>query len=93
MHIQLSIGQVQFLTRNPLSEIVPLLEVTLLLTKLRFPVKGVMSSYCDNKVAINITHNPVQNDRTKRIEVDRYFIKEKLMSGQIYIHLSRLMSN
>ncbi|XP_073219751.1 uncharacterized protein [Cicer arietinum] len=32
---------------------------------------------------ISIAHNPVQHDRTKRIEVDRHFIKEKLDSGMI----------
>ena len=33
--------------------------------------------YCDNKVACDIAHNPVQHDRTKHVEVDRFFIKEK----------------
>ena len=33
---------------------------------------------CDNKVACDIAHNPVQHDRTKHVEVDRFFIKEKL---------------
>lgn len=37
--------------------------------------------YCDNKAAISIAHNPVQHDRTKHIEIDRHFIKEKLDSG------------
>lgn len=42
-----------------------------------------MKLYCDNKSAINIAYNPVQHDRTKHIEVDRHFIKEKLDSGLI----------
>nr|KYP51535.1 Copia protein [Cajanus cajan] len=42
-----------------------------------------MRLYCDNKSAISIAHNPVQHDRTKHIEVDRHFIKEKLDSGLI----------
>jgi hypothetical protein len=34
--------------------------------------------YCDSKAACDIAHNPVQHDRTKHVEVDRHFIKEKL---------------
>jgi len=43
-----------------------------------------MELYYDNKSAIAIAHNSVQHDRTKHVEVDRYFIKEKLESGLIY---------
>ncbi|RDX82675.1 Copia protein, partial [Mucuna pruriens] len=39
--------------------------------------------FCDNNSAISIAHNPVQHDRTKHIEIDRHFIKEKLDSGLI----------
>ena len=34
--------------------------------------------FCDNKATCDIAHNPVQHDRTKHVEVDRFFIKEKL---------------
>jgi hypothetical protein len=34
--------------------------------------------YYDNKTAINITNNPIQQNRTKHIEIDRHFIKDKL---------------
>ena len=33
---------------------------------------------CENKAACDIVHNPVQHDRIKHVEVDRFFIKEKL---------------
>ena len=39
--------------------------------------------YTDSKAAIAIAHNPVQHDRTKHVEIDRHFIKEKLTSGLI----------
>ncbi|TYK26804.1 putative mitochondrial protein [Cucumis melo var. makuwa] len=41
--------------------------------------------FCDNKSAISIANNPVQHDRTKRVEIDRHFIKERLDSGSICI--------
>ena len=41
--------------------------------------------YCDNKAAIDIANNPVQHDRTKHIEIDRHFIKEKLDKGIVCI--------
>jgi ATP sulfurylase len=40
--------------------------------------------YCNNKVANSIAHNLVQHDRTKHVEIDRHFIKEKLREGIIY---------
>lgn len=60
-----------------------LLWLKIVLEDLRVKWEGPMKLYCDNKSAINIAHNPVQHDRTKHIEVDRHFIKEKLDSGLI----------
>ncbi|RVW75990.1 Retrovirus-related Pol polyprotein from transposon RE1 [Vitis vinifera] len=34
--------------------------------------------FCDNKATCDIAHNLVQHDCTKHVEVDRFFIKEKL---------------
>ena len=42
-----------------------------------------MKVYCDNKAAIAIAHNPVLHERTKHVEVDKHFIKEKLDRGLI----------
>ena len=44
-----------------------------------------MKLFCDNKPTINIAHNPIQHGRTKHIEVDRHFIKEKIKAGIICI--------
>ena len=51
--------------------------------ELKIPNPSPMKAYCDNKATISISHNPVLHDRTKRVEVDKYFIKEKLDSGLI----------
>mgnify|MGYP004622524293 FL=1 len=50
----------------------------LLLQDLGYPPKHPIQLFCDNKAACDIAHNPVQHDRTKHVEVDRFFIKEKL---------------
>ena len=42
-----------------------------------------MSLYYDNTSAITIAHNLVQHDRTKHVEIDRHFVKEKLEAGII----------
>ncbi|XP_043806668.1 uncharacterized protein LOC122721806 [Manihot esculenta] len=44
---------------------------------------------CDNKAAISISENPVQHDRTKHVEIDQHFIKEKLDSGLISLPFVR----
>jgi hypothetical protein len=50
----------------------------LLLSDLGYPPEQPIRLYCDNKAACDVAHNPVQHDRTKHVEVDRLFIKEKL---------------
>ena len=54
-----------------------------ILEELNMEMKTPMKLYCDNKSAISIAHNPVQHDRTKHVEIDRHFIKEKLERGEI----------
>ena len=54
-----------------------------LLGELGFAVSNPMSLYCDNKVAINIVANPILHDRTKHIEVDKHFIREKLVNAEV----------
>ena len=60
-----------------------LLWIKIILGDLKVKWKDPMKLYCDNKLVINIAHNPVQHDCTKHVEVDRHFIKEKLESGLI----------
>ncbi|RVW98411.1 Copia protein [Vitis vinifera] len=60
-----------------------LLWLKIILDDLRIKWDGPMKLYCDNKSAINVAHNPIQHDRTKHIEIDRHFIKEKLEEGVV----------
>ena len=50
-----------------------------LLSELHFSQTKPCKLFCNNKAAINISENPVQHDRTKHVEIDRHFIKEKLV--------------
>jgi hypothetical protein len=54
-----------------------------LLSELKLMRKGPSKLHCDNKSAINIANNPVQHDKTKHVEIDRFFIKEKLDDGTL----------
>ena len=49
-----------------------------LLEELRIEVDGVTSVFCDNLVAISIAKNLIHHDKTKHVEIDRHFIKEKI---------------
>lgn len=66
-------------------EIFEILWVHGMLRELGFNSQGPMSLYCDNKATIGIVHNPIQHDKTKNIEVDMHFIKEKVQSKKICI--------
>ncbi|RVX02335.1 Retrovirus-related Pol polyprotein from transposon RE2 [Vitis vinifera] len=50
----------------------------LILQDLGYLSRQPIRLFCDNKAACDIAHNPVQHDRTKHVEVDRFFTKEKL---------------
>ena len=54
-----------------------------LLKELRVLKNETMLLHCDNIAAINIANNPVQFNRMKHVEIDRFFIKEKMDSGAL----------
>ena len=54
-----------------------------LLEELKMTGSSPMKLYCDNKAAISVAHNPVLHDRTKHVEVDKHFIKEKIDNGLV----------
>eukprot|EP00261_Vitis_vinifera_P038360 XP_019079603.1 PREDICTED: uncharacterized protein LOC109123660 [Vitis vinifera] len=54
-----------------------------LLEELKMTGSSPMKLYCDNKATISVAHNPVLHDRTKHVEVDKHFIKEKIGNGLV----------
>ena len=64
--------------RGMAKAICELLWIKNLVQKLHIEQTSPVKLYCDSKATCDIAHNQVQHDRTKHIEVDRYFIKEKL---------------
>nr|GEU58021.1 uncharacterized mitochondrial protein AtMg00810-like [Tanacetum cinerariifolium] len=54
-----------------------------LLGEIGFPQSKPIKMWCDNQAAIYIATNPVFHERTKHIEVDCHFTREKLKDGTI----------
>ena len=79
--VALSSAEAEF--RGMKSGLMEILWLRRLLTEIGFPPTRKSQLFCDNKAAISISENPVQHDRTKHVEVDRHFIKEKLEGGII----------
>lgn len=79
--VALSSAEAEF--RGVAKGLCELLWLKKLLTELGLPPKSGMQLFCDNKAAIQISHNPVQHDRTKHVEVDRHFIKQNLDDGVV----------
>ena len=80
--VALSSAEVEF--RGIAKEITEVLWIRKLLIELGFKQSSCELN-CDNKSATSISENPFQHDRTKHVEVDRHFIKEKLQHKIIHI--------
>ncbi|XP_071687195.1 secreted RxLR effector protein 161-like [Rutidosis leptorrhynchoides] len=78
--VSLSSAESEF--RGIAKGMVEALRIKKLLTEIGFPPKETIQIFYDNEAAIAISENPVQHDRTKHVEIDRHFIREKL-DGEI----------
>ena len=56
-----------------------------LLLELHCPVPRATMVYCDNISAIYLSGNPVQHQRTKHIEMDIHFVREKVARGEVRV--------
>ncbi|RDY03252.1 Copia protein, partial [Mucuna pruriens] len=55
----------------------------IILDDLRVKYEGPIKLLYENNSAISIVHNPIEHDTRKHIEIDKYFIKEKLNIGLV----------
>ena len=56
-----------------------------LLKELHRPLGTATVVYCDNVSAIYMSSNPVQHKRTKHIEIDIHFVREKVTLGDVRV--------
>jgi hypothetical protein len=56
-----------------------------LLFELHRPPRQGTLVYCDNVSAVYLSSNPVQHQRTKHIEIDLHFVREKVALGQVRV--------
>jgi hypothetical protein len=56
-----------------------------LLAFLHISLPGVPVLFCDNLSAIALSFNPVQHQKTKHIEVDVHFVRERVSRQQLSV--------
>ncbi|KAL9285966.1 putative RNA-directed DNA polymerase [Arabidopsis thaliana] len=57
-----------------------------LLLELHRPLSKATLVYCDNVSAVYLSTNPVQHQRTKHVEIDIHFVRERIALGQVRVH-------
>lgn len=57
----------------------------LLLQELRRPLTQATVVFCDNVSAQYLSTNPVQHQRTKHIEIDLHFVRDKVALGEVKV--------
>jgi len=63
-----------------------------LLQELHHPLKTASLVYCDNGSAVYLSTNPVQHQRTKHVEIDLHFVRERVAIGVVRVlHVPTMM--
>ncbi|KAL5540260.1 hypothetical protein UlMin_044401 [Ulmus minor] len=57
-----------------------------LLAELKVQVGNIPMLWCDNMSTISLSANPVLHSRTKHIELDLYFVREKVIAKEIEVN-------
>ena len=56
-----------------------------LLSTISVSLSTIPIIWCDNRSAIALAHNPISHARTKHIEIDCHFIRDKVLAKQIQL--------
>ena len=56
-----------------------------LLLELHAPPLHALLVYCDNINTVYMSSNPVQHQRTKQIEIDIHFMRERVATGDVCV--------
>ncbi|XP_066333437.1 uncharacterized mitochondrial protein AtMg00810-like [Miscanthus floridulus] len=56
-----------------------------LLQELHHPLQTSSLVYCDNISAVYLSSNPIQHQRTKHVEIDLHFVRERVAIGAVRV--------
>jgi len=56
-----------------------------LLVELHVPLRRTALVYCDNISTVYMSSNPVQHQRTKHVEIDLHFVRERVATGDVRV--------
>ena len=67
------------------STVSEVLWVTWLLKDLQVVIDSPSTLFCDNQAARHIDNNPVFHERTKHVEMDCFFVRERVASREVVL--------
>ena len=56
-----------------------------LLVELHVPLRRTALICCDNISTVYMSSNPVQHQRTKHVEIDLHFVRERVATGDVCV--------